>query len=455
MSKEAMRTKSIAGPSALLLAWVAGGFAGTSGAASVARVSVIASGDVLLTSAGETTTEKAAPNAPLWPGDAFATNDPNTRAELQLDGFTDLRLGGGVKARITDNDTHARRIEMTSGLVELAVLRGGDVATEIVTPSFTLRTRYAGDYRLSLKPDGTASVTPRSGQAEVLMARRTLTIDSGEALVLRGSAENALVRVQPADASDAFDAFNAQRDRTLLAALEGDTHVPASIAGYDDLSAYGRWANVATYGQVWVPNVQSSDWAPYRDGRWSYIGNDGWTWIGSEPWGWIPYHYGRWLYSAGYNWCWYPPPVGFNPTWAPALVGFFGFGDDSLGFPNFGWVPLAPFEIYTSWHPSRRYYPPPPAPARHRDRDERTDAPAAEFRNARFGGSSTVSAEALRKVDVTAAHGTQPSLPTSALPSIHVTPVQVPPAGLTLPTVTPVLHESTPRVHGSSYHPPP
>ena len=309
--QKTMRTKGTAGPLALAFVCAALASAVPAGAAEdavrpvseenavsdVARVSVLQAGSVLVRRAGAKTRVAARLNEPLIPGDSFNT-DRDARAEIQLDGFTDLRLSDGVDARIVDNDSRARRVALSNGSIELSLLRGEIVASEIVAPSFTLRTRYAGAYRISMQSDGTAFITARSGQADVVTQHNTVTVRAGNTLLVRGSAGDASLESSPAIASDAFDEFNAQRDRTLLAALD-DPQIPATIAGYDDLSAYGHWTNLASYGRVWVPDGQSAGWAPYRDGGWSYIGNGGWTWIGSEPWAWVPYHYGRWLYSAG------------------------------------------------------------------------------------------------------------------------------------------------------------
>jgi hypothetical protein len=99
---------------------------------------------------------------------------------------------------------------------------------------------------------------------------------------------------------------------------------------------------------------QTSEWAPYRDGSWVWEGGYGWTWVGDEPWGWAPYHYGRWFWANGYGWAWLPPAYAYDPTWYPALVGFYGYGDGlsvDFGFPCIGWVPLAPFEPFYAWYP--------------------------------------------------------------------------------------------------------
>ncbi len=428
-----MRITGTAGPLACLLLFAAIGSAaplraavtdgaptGSSYGAQVARLSLLKSGSVAI-ARGDAAQVAATLNVPLLPGDSFTSVDRNTLAEIQLDGFTDVRLSGDVRGRIIDNDVRARRIGLTSGLIELSLLRGEDAPSEIVTPSFTLRTHYAGNYRIFLQTDGTASIASRSGQADVITTRRVLTILAGTMVVVRGSPTDVSIESRPDLARDSFDEFNAGRDRTLVAALESDTYVPPSIAGYDDLAAYGRWTTLASYGQVWIPNGQSADWSPYRDGHWSYVGNDGWTWIGSEPWAWVPYHYGRWLYSSGYDWCWYPPPLGFSPELAPPLVGFFGTGAN---------------EPYVPWYPTR-YYPPPPPPPQHRG-PPAAMSPLKAYQNARFGGTPAID--------------TAPATPKqSIVPSI---PTGIPHA--MLPEAAPIVHAPTPShpAHSISPHPP-
>ncbi|MEO6835011.1 MAG: DUF6600 domain-containing protein, partial [Candidatus Tumulicola sp.] len=395
---------------ACLLVWATLAAAPARGASDpapgVARLSFIQSGSVVVTHDGAAAADGTV-NAPLVPGDVLATADASTRAEIQLDGFTSVRLGGGVRARIVSNDARRpRQISVTAGLVELAVLRGSDLATEIVAPLVTLRTHYAGDYRISVETDGATSVTVRSGQTDVVTPRRTYTVVTGQTLIARGDAADPSVVFAKAIPRDSFDDFNGDRDRTLLGALNGDTHVPASIAGYDDLDAYGSWTGVDSYGQAWVPD-QSAGWAPYRDGQWSYAGAYGLTWVGNEPWGWVPYHYGRWIYARN-RWCWYPPSLSAVPIWAPALVGFFGYGTGPFGYSGLGWVPLAPGEAYYPAYPwywyagipavPRHSYPvpaPPPKRVRHRGPPVRMYPLATAFRNAQFGGASAVGAVAI------------------------------------------------------------
>jgi hypothetical protein len=455
-----MRSKGTAGLLVCALVWAALAFApawgasgvgtvGTEPAPGVARLSIVRSGSVVVTRGDDRTKIVGIVNTPLMPGDAFATAGANARAEIQLDGFTSLRLGDGVEGRIVANDARAREIDVTNGLVELAVLRGGDLATEIVTPAVTLRTHYAGDYRISVDAAGTTSVTARTGQIDAVAPHKTYALLAGQTLIARGAAGGPTVELRKEIARDSFDDFNLARDRTLLGALEGDTHVPASIAGFDDLDAYGQWTDVASYGQVWVPQ-QSADWAPYRDGQWTNQANYGMTWVGNEPWGWTPYHYGRWIFVAGHGWCWSPPGFGLVPSWAPGLVGFFGYGSGPFGYSGLGWVPLAPYETYYPWypwywyagtpnpggsHPGRKYYPPPspPPPPHHRHGPPAHMTPlATQFRNARFGGVSGVGdgtwrdGKAMHPIAVDPQHLAKVTIVRGRLPSVPSAPVRAP-----------------------------
>jgi hypothetical protein len=104
----------------------------------------------------------------------------------------------------------------------------------------------------------------------------------------------------------------------------------------------------------------AADWAPYRDGRWSWLDWYGWSWLSYDPWGWAPYHYGRWFYNAGYGWGWWPGHEYRHHYWSPGLVAFVGWNSwggvrSGFGFGGIGWFPLAPHERYYPWYGSRYY----------------------------------------------------------------------------------------------------
>ena len=332
----------------------------------VARISVIEGGTLVVQRGDSQKQVNGAVNAPLLPGD-FITTGAGTRAEVQLDGFTMLRLSQNVQARIVTDDARSHRLQVAGGTVVVAVLHEEAAVTTIDSPSVTVRIHKPSDVRITVDSGGTTSVTARTGSAKLETPQETYLLESGTTYVASGSAAKPVVAQNSEIAFDEFDDFNAQRDKTLYAAIDNDANVPPSIAGYDDLNKYGRWLSVEPYGQVWTPNGVAGDWVPYRDGQWTWNAQYGWTWVSSEAWGWVPYHYGRWFYQSGTGWCWVPPAATGAPDWEPALVGFFGYGIDSgaafsSGYGSFGWVPLAPSEAFYPWHGYNPGYSPPPPP---------------------------------------------------------------------------------------------
>jgi hypothetical protein len=100
-----------------------------------------------------------------------------------------------------------------------------------------------------------------------------------------------------------------------------------------DLSPYGGWVTVGTYGQCWRPNGIAADWQPYTVGHWVDT-DQGWAWV-SDPaeanWGFVTYHYGRWYQDPSNGWVWVP-----GTTWAPAWVAW------RSGGGYCGWAALPP-----------------------------------------------------------------------------------------------------------------
>ncbi|HTX60367.1 MAG TPA: DUF6600 domain-containing protein [Verrucomicrobiae bacterium] len=384
-----------------LLGWLAALPAAASDTTDVARISAIGKGGSVIVQRGDEESQLAATiNAPVLPGDFVATQ-ADTQAELQLDGFAMLRLGSNVQARLVNNDSTDRHVQLAQGDVILSVLHAESAVVQIDTPSVTLRVSEPGSYRLSVAADGSTVATARTGRAEILAGQQSYPLLPGASLKASGSAGNPTVATIAEVPSDALDAYSSARDRIANAALNTDTYAPQSIAGYDDLDSYGRWVDVEPYGEVWAPSVPAG-WAPYRYGSWVWEDGFGWTWVAVEPWGWAPYHYGRWFYAAPYGWCWYPPAIALVPVWYPALVGFFGFGDYygvGLGFAYWGWVPLAPFEPFYPWYPgwggwhSHPHPPlgPPIPPGGHvppvRVHPRYGQSVAESYRNLRYGGT--------------------------------------------------------------------
>jgi hypothetical protein len=321
--------------------------------ASVARIDAI-SGDVAIQRGDSNETFAAVPNAPVLGAD-YVTTGPNGRAEVGFDGHSAVRLGENVQIRFSNIDPDNRQIQLAAGTVDLRLFGDMDGQSVIDTPSISVVPRTSGSFRVSVDEDGTTAVTVRAGRADIVTPQGTQALQPGTTIVADGPAANPHVTARAAIALDSFDRYNSERDHIYEVAVADSQYVNTNIQGIGDLNDNGRWADDGTYGNVWIPTNVAPDWAPYRDGNWTWEDGYGWTWVAAEPWGWAPYHYGRWYFSTAYHhWAWYPPAPGrFAPAWSPALVGFIGFNVGAvsvgLGFGNVGWVPLAPFEAFHPW----------------------------------------------------------------------------------------------------------
>jgi len=291
-------------------------------------------------------------NEPLVTGDRVITG--NGRAELQFDGANFLRLAQGAEVRMGDLSYRRYLVQIAQGLVTFRVLRDSDAQVEISLPNSSVRPRRQGIYRVLVRPDGTAEVTIRSGEMEVLSQGGSEVLQAGVTLLSRGPIDNPEFMTVAAIANDEWDRWNSDRDRAFERYPEVSRYASPDVYGTEELNNYGRWVNDASYGNVWVPTV-SADWAPYSNGRWVWVDYYGWSWVSYDSWGWAPFHYGRW-YRGPWGWAWYPGGFGSRHYWSPALVGFVGWGSPgfgssiSVGFGNIGWVPLAPREPYRPWY---------------------------------------------------------------------------------------------------------
>jgi len=249
-------------------------------------------------------------------------------------------------------------VQIATGLTSFRVLRDADPQTqvEISTPIVSVHPLRAGTYRILVRPDGTAEITVRAGQAEISGPRGSEVLAQGQTMETRGTADDPEFQIVAAIPLDDFDRFNLDRDRVMQQTTSyRPGAVPQDETGGEALDPYGQWQNDPNYGQVWVPS-EPPGWAPYQNGRWVDEDYYGWTWVSADPWGWAPYHYGSW-YMGPFGWAWWPGAIGPH-YWRPAMVGFFGWGVPGFGvgigfgfgFGNVGWVPLAPFEAFHPWY---------------------------------------------------------------------------------------------------------
>lgn len=305
----------------------------------VARIS-IAQGDVNIRRGDNGQLTGAITNTPLVAHDHLQTS-PGSRAEIQLDGATFIRLASDTDIGFADLQYRRAQIQLGLGTIIFRVLPNASTQVEIDTPSVGIRALSPGEFRISVFDNGTSQISVRSGQLELSGPRGTERLETGRTIMVRGDASNPEMQNIAEAPRDQFDEWSEALPSEVLPP-QSNQYVNADVQGAADLDRYGSWVP-SGYGEAWRPQGVAADWSPYSDGQWSYVDYYGWSWIDYSPWGWAPYHYGRWFNNPGYGWCWWPGIRAYPAYWSPALVGFFGFGG------GLGWVALAPYEHFHPW----------------------------------------------------------------------------------------------------------
>ncbi len=323
----------------------------------VARVGYI-QGPVSFSPAGENDWVIATLNRPLVTGDRLWA-DAGARIELQV-GSAVVRLGAGTSVTLLNLDDRVAQFQLAQGTLNVRVRYvNPDELIEIDTPNLAYVIRRAGQYRVSVDPNGEATqVSTSNGQAEVYGEGASYVVDSGKSFRFSGTGlrdyENLAL-----PGGDEFDRWAMERDRSYDNSVSA-RYVSRDVIGYQDLDAHGTWRVVPEYGNVWMPTHVSADWAPYRDGHWAWVDPWGWTWVDDAPWGFAVSHYGRWA-SIGGGWGWIPGPVAARAVYAPALVAFIGGSNFQIAISSgnvsaVGWFPLGPRDVYRPAYPVSRNY---------------------------------------------------------------------------------------------------
>ena len=318
----------------------------------VARISYL-DGSVSMQPGGTGDWGAASLNRPVTIGDKLWT-DQNSRMELEA-GQASIHSGGMTALSFLNLDENAVQMRLPEGRINFRVreMREGDI-DEVDTPNLAFTVRKAGAFRIDVNENGdTTNVTVIRGEGEVAAGGQTYTVHAGERATVTGMDTNVQYDVKAAPLTpDEFDRWAEQRDLREENSVSAE-HVSREVVGYSDLDDYGTWNEEPNYGSVWYPNSVPSEWAPYSNGYWNWVGPWGWTWIDYSPWGFAPYHYGRWIYGGG-RWGWNPGPIYARPYYGPAFVGFlgggFGFG---VGFGvgiGIGWFPLGWGEPFHPWY---------------------------------------------------------------------------------------------------------
>ncbi len=298
-----------------------------------ARISFL-EGDVQMRTTDAGDWVPAAINTPLDEGDELWVPDGG-RIEFQLNTGTVLRLDQNSALQILTLNRTSSQFYLSEGhlYVDYNAPRGNVIQFD--TPVSSLRSYDRSVFRVDV-PDQFTDVSVFRGSVDAEGRDGNTRINAGRTLTLGEGREAELA---PVGRPDVWQNWNTERDRRFASRRDSYRYLPEELKVYSsDLDDSGRWVQVPEYGYVWTPRSVSTDWAPYRTGRWMWRGGD-YVWISYEPWGWTPYHYGRWAFAPRIGWFWVPPPTR-QVYWGPGYVGW-------VRTANYvAWVPLAPREVY-------------------------------------------------------------------------------------------------------------
>ena len=273
-------------------------------------------------------------NMPLASEDRVWVPDEG-RTELQLADGSVVRLAQDSSLDVLSLQPDTAQFYMDQGRAYVNFQGYKDSMIQVDTPLTSILCYDPSKFDMEIADDGTVTVsvfegivyyTTDTGQ-EAIPARQKLVMTSDYA------------ELDPIGPRTAWDRWNFARDGRIYGRDYSVQYLPDELDAYaGDFDAYGSWVYVPEYGNCWVPNGAASGWAPYREGRWTWIAGD-YVWVSYEPWGWAPYHYGRWAFEASIGWCWVPPAPE-AVYWSPGYVGWVNTGS------YVAWVPLAPGETY-------------------------------------------------------------------------------------------------------------
>ncbi len=300
--------------------------------AAVGRISAV-QGQVTLS--GEDEPVAASLNWPVTANSHLVTAS-GARTEFRL-GSTAVRLDADSDLEITQLDDDLLRLRLNYGSVSIRV-RNADLLRdfELTTPQARITMIEPGLLRVDVErlPD-TSQISMLAGTARVDGAGSSVTVSPGRQVDVTAADVRTTVARR-----DGFDVWADERDRQAEAVVSTQ-YVSTGMTGYEELDRHGSWTENVEYGPLWAPRNVAADWAPYRDGRWTWLAPWGWTWVDNAPWGYAPSHYGRWV-TVRQRWYWAPGRPTGRPVWAPALVGWVGGVNHPNQGPGLGWYPLTP-----------------------------------------------------------------------------------------------------------------
>lgn len=278
----------------------------------------------------------AAINMPLRDGDRLWVPESG-RLEIQLSDGSFLRLDENSSLVIYTAEKDSFQFYLTQGHAYINFRGLKDSFLQIDTPISSVRAYDRSNFRIDVSNYDYTEISVFKGVVYAESRNGKTRVRAGKTLSIR---EDNYADISPLNYPDEWERWNRDRDRKFEVRRYSSRYLPEELKSYSyDFDENGRWVYVREYGYVWTPTViVSAGWAPYRIGKWTWIGGD-YVWVSYEPWGWVPYHYGRWTFTVSIGWCWVPPARG-AVYWGPGFVGW-------VHTPAYvAWVPLAPHDIY-------------------------------------------------------------------------------------------------------------
>jgi hypothetical protein len=274
-------------------------------------------------------------NLPLRSGDRLWVPQ-NAWAQVETREGSVVRLAAVTSLEILEVEEDSLQLYLSQGQAYLRFNQERNSMIQIDTPVSSIRMYDSSTLNVAIDAHGSSEIAVFRGAVYAENRSGEVRVEAGKMLFMDDGLPSLMSLGPPGD----WERWNREWDDLLIDAEDSEQYLPAELAGYGrDLSRNGRWIETREYGYVWTPTTYISvDWAPYRHGRWVWIGND-YVWIAQEPWGWAPYHYGRWSYISSHGWCWVPPSRN-EVYWGPGYVSWV------LTASTVAWVPLAPAEIY-------------------------------------------------------------------------------------------------------------
>ena len=276
-------------------------------------------------------------NSPIASGDAVWTR--GGRAEIELADAAVIWMDDDTRIEFRTLADAGNRYERTDlvavqkGTIRVEAGRVGesDGAFQVDTQAGSIYLLSPGSFRIEVDGDAT-TLASYGGVAEFSGDGGSVLVRTAQrSRVTSGDSPEEPRRFNTGRADD-FDLFHDRRASAYLdsggSGDEPPQDVPEQVAPYvSELSAYGTWTTLPTYGVVWRPAYVGA-WTPYYHGYWDWCPT-GWVWVSYDPWGWAPYRYGRWDYASSFGWFWIPGRV-----WSGAWVSY------AVGPSYIGWCPL-------------------------------------------------------------------------------------------------------------------